>query len=79
MEQIWVDSLIIACSEGNLEIVKLLLDRGACIEAKNNDGDTPLIIACSGGHLEMVKLLLDRGACIEAKNNNGDTPLIDGL
>jgi len=45
--------------------VKLLLDRGACIEAKNNDGDTPLIIACSGGHFEIVKLLLEQGAQIE--------------
>jgi ankyrin repeat protein len=34
-----------AASDGHLEIVKLLLARGAYINVKNNDGDTPLISA----------------------------------
>ncbi len=67
--------LFLACQYNHLEIVKLLLDNGAEIEAKIWDRKTSLHLACEFGHLEIVKLLLDRGANIEAKNLNGETPL----
>ena len=35
--------LFIASSNGHIEVVKELLDRGANIEEKDNDGYTPLI------------------------------------
>jgi len=47
--------------------VKLLLEKGANIEAKDNDGDTALINAAIKGETEMVKLLLEKGANIEAR------------
>ncbi|KAF5826529.1 hypothetical protein DUNSADRAFT_2821 [Dunaliella salina] len=47
---------------GRLEVVKLLLDRGADMDMADEDGHTPLWQACYGGRLEVVKLLLDRGA-----------------
>ncbi len=55
--------------------VKLLLDRGAQIEASNKDGLTALHWASSNGHDATVKLLLDRGAQIEASNKDGLTAL----
>jgi ankyrin repeat protein len=58
--------------------VKLLLERGADIEARNQHGDTALILAASKGGYEdatTVRLLLDRGADVGAKNNNGQTAL----
>jgi len=55
--------------------VKLLLEKGANIEAKDNDGDTALINAAIKGETEMVKLLLEKGANIEAKDNKGETAL----
>ena len=64
-----------AAYEENTEIIKLLLDRGADIKARNNGGDTPLHWAVYVGKTEIVQLLLDRGADIEAKNNLGDTSL----
>ena len=57
--------------------MKLLLDRGANIEAKGNDGNTALMQAVIGGQTETVKLLLDSRANIEARNDDGYTPLLE--
>ena len=58
-----------ACRNGNLERVKL------DINAKNNDGYTPLHWASRTGHLNFVKYLVENGVNIDAKNNDGYTPL----
>ncbi len=34
---------------------------GADIEAKDQNGDTPLTLACQNNHLEVIKLLLEKG------------------
>ena len=61
---------------GRTETVKLLLDRGATIDVKNNNaGNTPIHLASRYGYIETVKLLLDREAAIDVKNNDGDTPI----
>ncbi|KAL3199662.1 hypothetical protein MRX96_001414 [Rhipicephalus microplus] len=41
-----------ACDRGHLEIVELLLDKGADPEAKDEEGQTPLHYASSCGHLQ---------------------------
>jgi ankyrin repeat protein len=61
---------------GYLPIVKLLLDRGANINARTNHRHTALTLASIGGYLSTVKLLLDRGANINARIYSGTTPLI---
>ena len=43
-------------------MVKLLLDNGADINAKSNDGDTAIIKASQYGHKETVSFLIERGA-----------------
>jgi len=69
--------LLLASREGRLEIAELLLDKGANIEAKNEDGGTPLLIASQGGRLEIVALLLQSGANVEAQGNvTGNTSLL---
>ena len=57
-------SLYLAARKGHIEVLKLLLDKGADISVANADGWTPLNAAASSGHLEVVKLLLDQGADI---------------
>ena len=65
--------LINASYYGHFEVVKILLEKGADIEARNNYGDTPLICASRYGTLKVVKYLLENGADMEAKNNSGNT------
>ena len=42
-----------------------MLDKGADVNAKDNDGWTPLIKAAAGGRIELARLLLERGADID--------------
>ena len=49
--------------QGHAEIVALLLDAGADIDAQDAiEGRTPLAYAAAGGHEGVVRLLLERGA-----------------
>jgi ankyrin repeat protein len=52
----------LASGGGHTEIVRLLLNKGADIDARINvDGVTSLILAARFGHTEIVKLLLGKG------------------
>lgn len=51
-----------ACEWGSMATIRLLLDRGASIDGKNNVGTTPLMRACAAGRPGVVALLLARGA-----------------
>ena len=42
-------------------LVELLLNKGAEINAKNNDGQTPLFVASRYGHMDVVELLRRHG------------------
>ena len=67
--------LEIACIYGHIEIVRLLLDRGARVNVHRNCLTSPLIQASSTGHSEIAKLLLARGADINMANAIGEVPL----
>ncbi|RYP73942.1 hypothetical protein DL769_004113 [Monosporascus sp. CRB-8-3] len=68
-------ALHFAAENGYEDVARLLLDKGADITAKDNDGWTPLHYAARYGHEAVTRLLLDKGADITAKDNNGWTPL----
>ena len=64
---------------GAIELSKLLIEKGANIEAKDNNGDTPIILASLSGFFDTVELLVERGADMEVKGKNGHTPLFWSL
>ncbi|MGB6065389.1 MAG: ankyrin repeat domain-containing protein [Desulfomonilaceae bacterium] len=68
--------LMVAVSAGHVQIVELLLDKGAEIEETDTDGNTSLMKAARTGHLDVVQLLLRKNANANRTNSNGDTALI---
>ena len=56
-------------------VVKYLVSQGADVNAKRDDGDTPLNIAVSFGQSEVVKFLVSQGADVNAKGWYGYFPL----
>jgi ankyrin repeat protein len=61
---------------GQREIIEMLLDRGAELDARDEEsGATPLYNAASWGKLEVVRLLIEKGADVNARNKAGKTPL----
>ena len=62
-------------SRRNLDLLRLLLDRGAKVGSKIR-GKTALGWAAELGHLEAVELLLERGAPLEEDEGGGFTPLL---
>ena len=45
--------------------VGALLDQGADIDARNDNGETPLTLAILAGHPAVVELLIEQGAAID--------------
>ncbi len=64
-----------AAEAGNIESVKQALADGADVNAKNEDGVTPLSSAAYFGHKKVVELLIAKDADVNAKDNLGDTPI----
>lgn len=72
--------LMRAAWEGtDIRVVELLLDKGALIGLKDNDGYSALHragISSFSKNSDIVSLLLDRGADIHTRSNNGETPFM---
>jgi len=62
-----------AAAIGNNNIVQMLLDHSAYIDAESPNKTTPIMMAARGGHIMTVKLLLDAGADATLKNALGMT------
>ncbi|CEM07524.1 unnamed protein product [Vitrella brassicaformis CCMP3155] len=68
-------ALICAVMGGNIDAVRLLLDRGASMDLVNDSGSTAAILAARRGYDETLQLLADRGASLNIKDKWGDTAL----
>jgi ankyrin repeat protein len=68
-----------AAVAGDIEAVKQHLAAGADVNAKTDDGWTPLQFAAMTGHKEIAELLIAKGADVNGKIeiavDKGDTPL----
>ncbi|MFM7133427.1 MAG: ankyrin repeat domain-containing protein [Planctomycetota bacterium] len=62
--------------EADLETVKLLVDKGADVNARDQIQSSPLLWAAGFGKPETVAFLLGKGADVKATDDNGWTPLI---
>jgi ankyrin repeat protein len=69
-------ALMHASAGGHVQVVDLLLRRGANVNVESKYGLTPLMRAAQRGHRDTVELLLERGAQINAASLDGDTALI---
>lgn len=73
--------LMTAVNRNNLEIVELLILKGAVVNAQNEAGKTALMLAAFAGKLRIVKELRTYGASYDLRDRNGCTPLhyaVDG-
>ena len=68
--------LISAVSNGNLEVVKKLFEKGVDANIRGKNKETVLMLAVLKKDFEMVKLLLAKGADIHAQDNLDRTALI---
>jgi ankyrin repeat protein len=67
--------LVMAAEHGHAGVVRLLLERGADINASDDSDDTALHYAADKGHEEVVPVLLSRGADSSRQSLNGFTAL----
>ncbi|XP_009584250.1 PREDICTED: LOW QUALITY PROTEIN: ankyrin repeat and SOCS box protein 3-like [Fulmarus glacialis] len=70
------NSLHQASFQGCTEIMKILLEKGASKECKDDFGITPLFVAAQYGKLESLRLLVSHGADINCQAKDRATPLL---
>lgn len=61
---------------GNLEVFKMLVEKGLPIEESDKNGFTPLHYAVSYGNIEIVRFLLDVGVNVNLATSTNLTPLM---
>lgn len=73
------NALLKAVEYNHIDIVELLLSRGAKVNYSNTFGVTPLMVAAQKGHQAIVELLLSKKADVNAKTLIDYTPLFYAL
>ena len=74
-----------ASDRGKLEVVSLLVEKGASLDEINKEGFTPLVQAVRGGHAKICEILAKKGAKVNSfdgtaapiliATQNGDLPM----
>ena len=69
-------SLIYESEEGNIDLIRLLIQRGADVNKKDDFGRTPIMYASYTGQTEVVRILLDNGAYVNEIDSQDITALM---
>ena len=71
------DNLYEAIKNGSISEINQAIKNGADVNAKANDGCTPLMYACeNNASKEVIELLINNKAKVNAKDNDDCTPLM---
>ncbi|KAH9220775.1 ankyrin repeat-containing domain protein, partial [Leptodontidium sp. 2 PMI_412] len=67
----------VASINNNASLMKTLAEKGACVDAPDSEGQTPLhfVANYSYGGERIVRMLLELGADVNARNCSGEVPL----
>ena len=72
-----ITPLMFACAQGKTGLVELLLDKGAAVNATDDDGKTPLMYAVDSNQYKIIDLLLNhRGIEKNKKDKSGTSAFI---
>ena len=72
-----ITPLMHACSHGSVESVRLLIESGADVNAKNGNGRTAMHYAAKGRSPAVIQLLRKHGAQVDLRDKEGITPLLE--
>ena len=67
--------LLSAAIQGNIEIARFLIEKGADVHAGDNEGSNALHNAAAGGRKEMIRLLVSKGMRVNDQDDRGMTAL----
>lgn len=76
---LFIIALHLAASFGHKDIINLLLNNCASLEARDLKGNRPLHLATIAEEVQTVCLLLSKGAQVDAGNSRNQTPLHIGM
>lgn len=71
--------LITCAMFGSLDLTKLLVEKGADLNAADDKGDTPIIAALGCKYPEIARYLIEKGADVNKKNKVGWTPVLGAI
>lgn len=75
----WADISSLGSEEATIEAMRLMIERGADVNAFNDLGETALHGAAQRGADKVVQFLADQGATLDAKNRRGRTPMDEAI
>lgn len=63
------------CAAGNEPLLRLLIERGAVINSRDENGWSPLHVAAANGHAGCLRTLINNGVVVHLPSRTGDTAL----